>query len=117
MYKIVIDANVWIRFARYRNLFPLLDRLEAHNITPVANRYLLSEVFNALTGNNWMTEKLATVIVSFIGETCLLTTENVVYRLGPDPKDNYLVDLAVQLNCSLIISDDQALQSFAMQPG
>lgn len=116
MHKIVIDANVWIRFARFQNLQPLLNRLDLYHISPIANCYLLSEVFEVLVEKNWMTERVAMKIVEFIGRVCVLTTENAVYRLSPDPKDNYLFDLAVQSNCAFIISDDTNLLSFTMQP-
>ncbi|SFQ02060.1 hypothetical protein SAMN05444277_104189 [Parafilimonas terrae] len=42
--------------------------------------------------------------------------ENAVYRISPDPKDNYLFDLAIQNNCAFIISDDRKLLSFRIQP-
>lgn len=116
MINVVIDANVWVRFARHKNLMPLIDRIDIYNIIPVTNRYLLSEVFDALTTEKWMTEKLAFSTIGIIEKLCLLTVENVVFRLSPDPKDNYLFDLAVQFNCPFIISDDTALLSFLMQP-
>jgi predicted nucleic acid-binding protein len=83
---------------------------------PIVNRYLLSEVFDALVDNKWMTEKQAMQTIIFIEAICLLTVENVVYRLSPDPKDNYLFDLAVQHNCPLIISDDTELLAFVLKP-
>lgn len=116
MFRIVIDANVWIRFARSRSIAPIIHCVRSHGLTPVANRYLLAEVFDALVENKWMTIKAAMGIIHFIEETCLLTAENAVYRLSPDPKDNYLFDLAVQSNCAFIISDDTDLLSFTMQP-
>ena len=50
MYKIVIDANVWIRFARAKNITPLLNRFILYNFIPVVNNYLLSEIFDAIVG-------------------------------------------------------------------
>lgn len=116
MYNIILDANVWVRFARNRNITPLLNRINLYGFMPVANRYLLSEIFNAVVDNKWMTEKEAHKIIGFIEKICVLTTENVVYRLSPDPKDNYLFDLAIQFHCPFIISDDTLLLAFLMQP-
>jgi len=59
MYKIIIDANVWIKYARAKNIAPLLHRLNACNLVPIVNNYLLAEVFNALIENKWMNEKQA----------------------------------------------------------
>ncbi len=116
MYKIVIDANVWIKYARSKDIAPLLNRLIAYNLLPVANNYLLSEIFTAVVENGWMTEKVAANMIAFIRKVALMTTENAVYRLSPDPKDNYLFDLAVQNSCAFIISDDGELLQFAMKP-
>ena len=54
MYKIVIDANVWIRFARAKNITLLLNRFILYNFIPVVNNYLLSEIFDAIVGQKWI---------------------------------------------------------------
>lgn len=116
MYKIVVDANVWIKYARAKDIAPLLNRFVIYNFLPVANNYLLSEIFTAVTENGWMTEKVATNLLSFIQKVALMKTESAVYRLSPDPKDNYLFDLAVQNACVFIISDDSVLLQFTLKP-
>ncbi len=116
MYRIVIDANVWVKYARSKDIAPLLDRLIAYRFLPVANNYLLTEVFRAVVENGWMKEKAATQLVEFIRKIVLMTAETAVFRLSPDPKDNYLFDLAVQNNCLFIITDDTELLQFRLQP-
>jgi predicted nucleic acid-binding protein len=63
-----------------------------------------------------MLEKVARQTVNLIEQFCYRTTENAVYRISPDPKDNYLFDLAVQFNCQFIISDDTELPAFSLKP-
>lgn len=116
MFKIVIDANVWIKYARSKDIAPLLNRLVAYHLLPVANNYLLSEIFTTVVENGWTTEKVAANMISFIRKVVFMTTESAVYRLSPDPKDNYLFDLAVQNNCAFIISDDTRLLNFVLKP-
>lgn len=116
MYRIIIDANVWIKYARSRDIAPLLDRFVAYNILPVVNNYLLAEIFEAVLENGWMKEKAASHLVEFIRKISLPTAEMAVYRLSPDPKDNYLFDLAVQNNCVFLITDDTELLSFRLPP-
>ncbi len=70
----------------------------------------------AVTENEWMTDKVAMSLVAFIRKAALMTTETAIYRLSPDPKDNYLFDLAVQHTCVFIISDDTILQQFILKP-
>lgn len=115
-HKVVIDANVWIRFARFKNIRPLTDRLVLYNIRPYANNYLLAEIFDALVDNGWATEKIAKKITDFIGRICEMSVVPAVYRLSPDEKDNYLFDLAIKNNCEYIISDDLVLVAFTIKP-
>jgi len=66
MYKIIIDVNVWIKYARVKDIAPLLNRFTAYNPLPFTNNYLLSEIFNAMTDNKWMNEKQAYNLIEFI---------------------------------------------------
>ncbi len=43
MFKIIIDANVWIKYARVKEIAPLLNRLTAYNLLPVTNNYLFQK--------------------------------------------------------------------------
>lgn len=116
MFKIIIDANVWIKYARIKDIAPLLNRFVAYNFIPVINNYLLSEVFNALLENKWMDEKQAKNVIEFIRKISLAVSEKAVYGLSPDPKDNYLFDVAVQNGCVFMISDDSELIKFGLKP-
>lgn len=116
MFKIIIDANVWIKYARVKNVAPLLNRFTIYNLLPITNNYLLSEIFNAIVENKWMNDKQANNLTGFIKKISYNITERAVFRISPDPKDNYLFDLAVQNNCAFIISDDSLLLQFPLKP-
>ncbi|MES2330047.1 MAG: hypothetical protein V4539_10625 [Bacteroidota bacterium] len=66
MYLVVLDANVWIRFARDKNIKPLTTRLLAYKLVPVVDNYLLSEIFDALVDNHWMNQEQAMGVINFI---------------------------------------------------
>src|SRR5690349_15954628 len=116
MYKIIIDANVWIKYARAKDIAPLLDRFLIYHFVPVVNNYLLTEIFNAVIENKWMHDRDANLTINFIKKIAVINTERAVYAISPDPKDNYLFDLAIQNNCVFIVSDDSPLLEFKMQP-
>ena len=116
IYKVVIDANVWIKYARVKDIAPMLNRFIEYNILPVANNYLLSEIHTSVIENNWMNEKHADALITFIRKITYTTTGKAVFALSPDPKDNYLFDLAIQNNCVFIISDDSELLRFSSKP-
>jgi len=115
-HKIVIDTNVWIKFARIKNIAPLTERLVQYNLTPYINNYLLSELFEVLIRNGWADTKSATRFTGFIEALCEHSTENAIYRLSPDNEDNFLFDIAIHNNCSFIISDDLKLFDFPLRP-
>lgn len=114
--KVIIDANVWIKYARTKSIAPLLNRFLLYSLTPVVNNYLLSEIVDALVENKWMHPRDAKLVTEFIKSIAITTVETAVYAISPDPKDNYLFDLAIQNNCVFIISDDTLLIKFTMKP-
>lgn len=116
MYKIIIDANVWIQFSRSKDIAPLLDIIVAYKLLPIANNYLLSEIFDALIENKWMHENDAAKIIAFIRKIAFVDIERAVYALSPDPQDNYLFDLAIQNNCVFIVTDDTQLLHIQLKP-
>ncbi|MEO8854823.1 MAG: putative toxin-antitoxin system toxin component, PIN family [Ginsengibacter sp.] len=116
MSKIIIDANVWIRYARTKDIAPLLNRITAYNFLPVVNNYLLSEIFNALVENKWMRKKSAHNIIGFVKKISLVVIEKAVFGISPDPKDNYLFDVAIQNGCVFMITDDSELLDFILKP-
>ncbi|MBN8859626.1 MAG: putative toxin-antitoxin system toxin component, PIN family [Sphingobacteriales bacterium] len=113
---IVLDANTWIRFARNKGIEPLFARIEAYDLMPVVNSYMLTEIFKVLVRNEWMTEAQSLKVIDFIKSIVVIKTEQAVYRISPDPKDNYLFDLAIQTNAAYIISDDSALLILKCNP-
>ena len=77
---------------------------------------MLSEIFDALTTNKWMHENDAAKVIAFIKRIALADTERAIFALSPDPKDNYLFDLAIQNNCVFIITDDTKLLHVQLKP-
>jgi putative PIN family toxin of toxin-antitoxin system len=116
MYSILVDANVWIKYARSKDIAPLISRFVNYRFIPITNNYLLGEIFNALVENRWMDTKQATSLITFIRKVTYGVTEKAIYGISPDPKDNYLFDLAIQNNCLFIISDDSELLQFKLKP-
>lgn len=116
MKLIIIDASVWVRLARSSFAGPIINRINLYGFLPVLNSYLLSEVHHALLKNNWATSKQADTFINYLKTTSLLVAEHSVYRLSPDPRDNYLFDLAIQHNCAFIISDDTEPLALPLKP-
>jgi putative PIN family toxin of toxin-antitoxin system len=114
--KIVVDANVWIRYARISNISPITQRILKYNLLPISQNYLLSEVQDAIIKNNWINIRGTEKIIYLINRISLNSPPHSIYRLSPDFKDNYLFDLAIQNNCKFIVSDDSKLIQFPLKP-
>ncbi len=76
MYKIIVDANVWIQYARAKDIAPLLNRFTQYPIVAVVNNYLLSEIFDALVDNKWMHTHNAMHIITFIRKITIADVES-----------------------------------------
>lgn len=63
-----------------------------------------------------MDGKQAIAVISIIKRVAFNYVETAIYRLSPDPKDNYLFDLAIQNNCVFIITDDTELLHLRLKP-
>jgi predicted nucleic acid-binding protein len=114
--KIVIDANTWLRFVLHAKHKKLIDIIDFHRFEVYANNYLLSEIFDTCVGMGIYTTREATNIIQQIRYAVFKTAEHAIFRLSPDPKHNYLFDLAIQKNCSFIVSDDGLLQRMKLKP-
>lgn len=51
MYSLLIDANVWIKYARAKIFSSYSIALQFTRFLPVTNNYLLAEIFDALLRN------------------------------------------------------------------
>ena len=63
-----------------------------------------------------MNKTAADAVISYIKRITLVVAERAVYGISPDPKDNYIFDLAIQTNSIFIISDDTKLLRFKLKP-
>ena len=63
-----------------------------------------------------MRKKSAHNITGFIKKISLVVIEKAVFGISPDPKDNYLLDLAIQNECVFMITDDSELLDFVLKP-
>ncbi len=114
--KIIIDANTWLRFVIHGKQNKLINIIGKYKLKVFADNYLLSEIFDACVENDWYTTIQANQIIENIKLVVIGSTANAIYRFSPDPKDNYLFDLAIQNNCDFIVSDDKELRKMALQP-
>jgi predicted nucleic acid-binding protein len=107
--KCCIDNCIWIRYAGNFRINTLLKIIVENTLLVYADSYLLSEVHDALIKQFQLPPPLAYKIVNQIRSYIVLTTPRNIYRLSPDPEDNYLYDICIQNNCRYIITTDRKI--------
>ena len=109
--KCCIDSCVWIKYAGHFKISTLLSWIKDNGLIVYADNYLLSEIHEALIIGFKFSIHEADSIVRIISPFIILTTPKNIYRLAPDPEDNYLYDLCIQNNCTHLITVDRQILS------
>jgi len=114
--KFVLDTSVILKYATHSKLYRLLNIVITYNIVIYVNADLVSELKRnlpkAIRFPSVPHEEILTDILFFT--TFFNTTDS--FSQSPDPKDNFLFDLAMQTNSEVIISDEKVLLSFEDSP-
>jgi len=110
--KIVIDANVWVSFAIGKSMLYLRDIATHKAIEVIANLNLIEEVSFALQKPKvlkYISPDRARIALELMIETCKILENKQSYSLSRDPKDDYLIDLAIANNAHFLITGDKDL--------
>ncbi|MFP5042631.1 putative toxin-antitoxin system toxin component, PIN family [Parasediminibacterium sp. JCM 36343] len=115
-HRLVIDTSVYLTYASHGKLYRLLNAKNVYGLTVFINNYMLYELDKNMpkvskTRTTTKEDSLGMImqIASFV-ETIPLFTNS------PDPKDNFLFDLAIQTNSEVIVTKEKALLNFTESP-
>jgi len=111
-YRIIIDTNIWISFLIGKNLKGLQNYIDAQNLKIIScNEQLieLSEVFKKPKLRKYFSNEQITDFFELFDECsdCMAITSKT--NICRDPKDNYLVALALDSNADFLITGDNDL--------
>jgi putative PIN family toxin of toxin-antitoxin system len=111
-YKIIVDSNIWISFLIGKNLIGLQNYIDSQKIKIVTcNEQLteLSEVFKKPKLKKYFTKEQISEFFELLDESSdciLISTKSNICR---DPKDNYLVSLALVSKVDFLFTGDKDL--------
>lgn len=111
-YRIIIDTNIWISFLIGKALRGLQNHIDSQGIKIITcNEQLveLSEVFKKPKIKKFFTKEQITEFFELIDEASeckRILSKTTICR---DPKDNYLVSLAIDYNADFLITGDRDL--------
>ncbi len=114
--KFVLDTSVILKFTTHDKLYRLLNIVMEYKIVIFVNDTLIAEVEKNLpkvikspaVPYNQILEEILFL-------TTYVTTQQSFYN-SPDPKDNFLFDLALQTQSEVIVSDEKKLLHFKESP-
>ena len=104
-----IDSCVWVKYAGPDKASTLIKYIRQNNFNVFADNYLLSEIHKALYKEFKFTIREADKLILLIKPFIIVSAPGNIYRFAPDPKDNFLYDLCIQNNCTLLITTDKKL--------
>lgn len=109
--RVVVDTNLWISFLIGRRLATMLDLLEHPLIEVITTPLLVEEV--SLVAHREKFRKYFSVaeadeLVRWFANTTSVQLEHIPARCR-DPKDDYLLELAVEAKAIYLVSGDEDL--------
>lgn len=112
--KIIVDTNLWISFLIGKRLSCLLEFISNENVEIVVSRELLDEITNVALRPKFVKyfpkEHFAMLWDFMVQETTLYNIDNISARCR-DPKDDYLLELALVSGADYLITGDNDLLS------
>ena len=112
---LIVDTSVFLTYIRYNKLYRLIDAFNKYDIDVFINQNLLNEIERNINKNvkiNIDTKD----IIDFISDNCILFETTPTFTQSPDPKDNFLFDLAIQTNSEILVTQEKALLNFENSP-
>ncbi len=110
--RIIVDTNLWISFLIGRKLACLLDVLSMPNVSLVVCRELMEEVQAVASRpkfSKYFTEDKLSLLWNFMKEESLNFQLETVPSRCRDPKDDYLLELAVMSEADFLLTGDRDL--------
>ena len=112
---LIVDTSVFITYIRYNKLYRLIDAINKYEINVFVNQNLLNGIERNINKNVDVIVD-SKQVVNYISENCILFETIPAFTQSPDPKDNFLFDLAIQTNSEILVTQEKALLNFENSP-
>ena len=107
--KTVFDVNIWLRYFISGKSEKIIDMIENNDVFFYRSEELMSELKDVINRPKFAkyfpngTEDY----VSFVEQVAEFIKTQSFFSQCPDPKDNYLFDLAYQSHSDFLVSEDK----------
>ena len=114
--RLVIDTSVYLSYARYKKLYRLSYCVEEYELNLFVNHILLEELVRNLPRILLLNGHDPQEALNEILEFTTLVQTIPIFSKSPDPKDNFLFDLAIQTQSDVIVTKEKILLDFKESP-
>lgn len=111
--RVVVDTNLWISSLIGKTLIGLLDILDAPEVETITSAELIEEILavaNRPKFRKYFPTENIQKLESWFATTTQITLDDIPKRCR-DPKDDYLLELAVKSHSIYLVSGDDDLLS------
>jgi uncharacterized protein len=111
--RVIFDTNVWVSYFIGGRFEEITHLIFDHDLIVLTSPELITELSEVLTRKKFV-KYLTLPIIEYIDFHIELTeqVETVPsYTQSPDPKDNFLFDLAIQHQAAYLVTGDRKLQA------
>lgn len=113
---LVVDTSVFLTYAAYDKIYRLVDAIQKYSLLVYVNDNLLNEIERNLYNSVRVENANPILIFEAIKENTKLVSITSSFTQSPDPKDNFLFDLAIQTNSEILVTQEKALLAFKESP-
>ena len=113
---LVIDTSVYITYCTHNKLYRLADAFVTYDLAVFVNSYLLSELERNIPGVSKVPGIKASHLIAQISGFTTFVETTPAFNQSPDPKDNFLFDIALQTGSEIIVTQEKLLLGFAASP-
>ncbi len=109
--EVVFDTNIWVRYILKGQLEKLALIIFENNLIVYSSERLIAELEDVL-GRPQIASHLTLPIAEYVDfhrEITDVTGVNYAFRGSPDPKDDFLFDLALSAEATHIVTNDKPL--------
>ncbi len=115
---LVIDTRFILITPATKNFIASFDAILIYDLVVYISPYLIDELERniSLTSAVELPQFVYDGYLNTIKAICILFEPTSQYNDSPDPKDNFLWDLALQTNSEIIVTKETALLNFTNSP-
>ena len=114
--NLIVDTSVFLIYASYDKIYRLANAVEKYDLNLFVNETLLDEVENNLPRIIRVKDVTIENILTEIKRITTIVNITPTFTQSPDPKDNFLFDLAIQTNSEILVTQEKALLNFENSP-